>query len=71
MAKIAQAYADERGQLHGTAEQAALSDLSAVLGRLGAEGGITSGIAQRILERRIEIEKVFADLDAMNCGGAQ
>ncbi len=65
MAKIAQAFADNQGKLHPTPELAALADLTTVLGRIGAEGGITEGLAKRLMERRAEIEQVFADLDNM------
>lgn len=65
MAKVAYAYADNTGTLYGTPEEAALADLAAVLGRIGAEAGITGGLARMILEKRADIEKVFADLDDM------
>lgn len=65
MARISIAYADNRGQLHASAEQAVLSDLTAILGRIGAESGITSGIAKCLLEKRAEVEQAFADHDAM------
>jgi hypothetical protein len=63
MAKLAFAFADNSGALHANPEDAALADLSAVLGRIGAESGITNGLAKMILEKRSEIEQVFADLD--------
>lgn len=65
MAKTIPAYADNQGNLHATPVDAALSDLSAVLGRIGAESGITSGLAKCIIEKRAEIEAVFDDLDMM------
>lgn len=65
MAKIVPAYSDNQGNLYPTPDQAALADLSMVLGRIGAESGITSGLAKCIIEKRLEIEAVFADLDAM------
>lgn len=65
MAKVVPAYVDNQGSLHATPVDAALSDLSAVLGRIGAESGITSGLAKCIIEKRVEIEAVFGDLDAM------
>jgi len=65
MAKVAYAYADNAGSLYSTPEEAALADLAAVLGRIGAEAGITGGLARMILEKRTEIEKVFFDLDHM------
>lgn len=65
MAKVATAFADNEGKLHPTAEAAVLADLSVILGRIGAEGGITAGLAQLIIEKRGEIEAAFADLDVM------
>ena len=66
MAKIAIAYSDNQGKLYPLPEQAVLADLTVILGRIGAESGITSGLAQRIIEKRAEIEAVFADLDKMS-----
>lgn len=65
MAKVAFAYADNSGALHADPEDAALADLASVLGRIGADSGITGGLARMILEKRTEIEKVFIDLDHM------
>jgi len=66
MAKAVQAYADDTGQIHASAENAILADLTNILGRVGAEGGITQGLAHLILKKRPEIERVFADLDAIS-----
>lgn len=68
MAKTVPAYADNQGNLHPTPDQAALADLSTVLGRIGGESGITAGLSKCIIEKRAEIEQVFADLDAMQDG---
>lgn len=70
MAKVATAFADNQGKLHPTPEAAVLADLTVILGRIGAESALTAGLAQRIIEKRTEIEAVFADLDAM-AGAAQ
>lgn len=67
MAKLVTAFADNMGCKHDTAQEAAVSDLMVVLGRIGgAQGGITEGLAKCIIEKRAEIEAVFADLDRMN-----
>ncbi len=68
MAKPATAFIDNQGKLHPTPDAAVLADLQAILGRIGAEGGLTAGLAQRVLEKRADIEAVFADLDAMTGG---
>lgn len=65
MAKVALAYADASGATHATPENAALADLTVLLGRIGAESGMTAGFAKTVLDKRAEIEVVFADLDAM------
>lgn len=66
MARIITAFADNNSQIHTSAEQATLADLAAVLGRIGAESGITGGLAKLILEKRREIERVFADFDTIS-----
>lgn len=68
MAKLAPACFDNEGKTHPTPEAAVLADLTVILGRIGAEGGITAGLAQIVLEKRREIEAAFADLDAMTGG---
>lgn len=65
MAKVVTAFADNSGAIHAAPIDAILVDLTAVLGRIGAEGGLTTGLAQIILDKRTEIETIFADLDAM------
>lgn len=71
MAKITTAYADDTGICHATPEGAALADLTHVLGRIGAESGLTAGLAKLILDRRSDIERVYAELDTMTKGGVQ
>lgn len=41
------------------------SEIAAALGRVGDEGGLASGVAKLILEKRTEIEAAFSDLDTM------
>ncbi|MFK4874127.1 hypothetical protein [Novosphingobium sp. ZW T3_23] len=59
------AYRDSKGGLHSSLEKATLEDLAAVLGRVGDEGGMTSGVARMIFDKRAEIERVFAEHDAL------
>lgn len=68
MAKVAFAYTDNQGKLHDSPEAAVIADLSAILGRLGAESGITSGLAKLLIEKRAEIEQAFQDFDRMTAG---
>lgn len=65
MAKVVEAYRDERGTLHLTAASAIIADLAAALGRVGEEGGLTNGVAALILDKRKEIERAFADYDRL------
>jgi len=66
MAKMVQAFADNNGQIHASAEYAIIADLTNILGRVGAEAGITQGLAQLILKKRSDIERAFADFDAIS-----
>lgn len=68
VARVATAFFDNRGNMHPTAEAAVLADLTVILGRIGAESALTAGLAQRIMEKRAEIEAVFSELDAMTGG---
>ncbi len=65
MASECMAYRDAKGGLHSSAERATLEDLAAVLGRVGDEGGMTSGVARMIFDKRAEIERIFAEHDSM------
>jgi hypothetical protein len=58
-------FFDGRGQYFKTPDDATISDLAATLGRMGEGEGLTSGIAKLLLEKRREIEHIFADHDAM------
>ena len=69
MATECTAYRDDKGSLHPTPERATLADLANVLGRVGEEGGMTAGVAKLIFEKREEIERVFAEHDAMLAAG--
>jgi 3-methyladenine DNA glycosylase Tag len=65
MAKVVNSYADNSGKVHDTVEEAVIADLSNVLGRIGAEAGLTAGIAKTILAKRDEIEAIFAEFDEL------
>ena len=70
MAKAIEAYQDERGNLHDSPTSAIVADIAAALGRVGDEGGLTTGVAKLILEKRSEIERAFADFDSLEHGCA-
>lgn len=65
MATVIEAYKDGRGNLHLDPSNAIIADIAAAMGRVGEEGGLTAGVARRILEKREEIERAFADLDRL------
>lgn len=65
MAKVSTTFEDNQGEQHKTPEAAALADLTIILGRIGAESGLTAGLAKVILDRRPEIERVYGEFDAM------
>lgn len=65
MAVKCTAYRDSRDGLHASAERATLSDLALVLGRVGEDGGLTMGVARMIFDKREDLERVFAEHDAM------
>jgi len=65
MAISIEAYRDNRGQVHDTVCEAVIADIAAALGRVGDEGGLTSGVAKLILDKRAAIEAAFADYDRL------
>ncbi len=69
MAKRVPSFADNNGKRHDTAEEATLSDIASILGRLGSDPGLTDGIARKVLDKRTELEAVFAEHDAITAGG--
>lgn len=56
--------------LHSSLEKARLEDLAAVLGRVGDKGVMTSGVARMIFDKRAEIDRVFAEYDALLASAA-
>lgn len=58
-------YFDRKGNFFKTARDATISDLAMLLGQVGEGESLAPGIASKILERRAEIEQLFAEHDAM------
>jgi hypothetical protein len=54
-------FFDAKGHYFKTPEEATLSDLASVLGRVGEGDSLAPGIAKTLLDKRHEIEKIFAD----------
>ncbi len=65
MANSGTAYFDKKGQYYRTPEEATVSDLAGLLGRVGEGESLAPGIAHILLEKRNEIEQIFADHDEM------
>jgi hypothetical protein len=58
-------YFDSRGHFYKSPEEATQSDLAAMLGRIGEGDSLAPGIATRLLERRAELERIFAEHDLL------
>jgi hypothetical protein len=65
MANSGIGFFDRRGEYFRTPEEATISDLSSILGRIGEGDSIAPGIAVMLLDRRSEIEQIFAEHDRM------
>ena len=66
MAHKGMGFFDSRGGFYRTPEEATVSDLATLLGRIGdGEESLAPGIAYLLLERRGEIERIYAEHDAM------
>ena len=63
-------FFDGRGHFFKTPDEATISDLSALLGRIGEGESLAPGIAQTLLNRRDELEKLFAEHDEMMAGAS-
>ena len=65
MANSGIGFFDRRGEYFRTPEEATISDLSSLLGRIGEGDSLAPGIAAMLLDRRDEIEQIFAEHDRM------
>jgi hypothetical protein len=65
MAHSGTGFFDSKGQYFKSPQEATLSDLAALLGRVGDGDSLAPGIAYIMLEKRAEIEQIFADHDSM------
>lgn len=65
MANKSIGYFDRKGHFFKSAHDATISDLAAVLGQISDGESLAPGIAKMMLARRAEIEKLFAEHDAM------
>jgi hypothetical protein len=67
MATKGNGFFDARGQFFKTPEEATLSDIAAVLGRVGEGDSLAPGLAKIIMEKREDIQRIFSDHDKMTC----
>lgn len=65
MARKGTGFFDGRGQYFKSPEEATVSDLAAVLGKIGEGESLAPGIAYMLLDRRSEIERLYTEHDAM------
>lgn len=65
MAKKGTGYFDRKGHFFKSPRAATESDLASLLGQIGEGESLAPGIAHMLLDRRAEIEALFAEHDAM------
>ncbi len=65
MAKRGTGYFDRKGNFFKTPREATASDIAALLGQIGDGESLAPGIAQTLIERRGDIERLFSEHDAM------
>lgn len=65
MAQTGTGFFDRKGNFFKTARDATVSDLAGLLGQIGEGESLAPGIAYMLLERRADIERLFAEHDTM------
>lgn len=65
MAKQGTGFFDAKGHYFRSPEEATVSDIAALLGQIGDGESLAPGIATTLLSRRADIERLFAEHDAM------
>jgi len=65
MAKKGTGFFDKKGQFFRNPKDATASDLAALLGQIGEGESLAPGIAHLLLEKRLQLEELFAEHDAM------
>ncbi|QFT77649.1 hypothetical protein [Erythrobacter sp. THAF29] len=65
MAKKGTGYFDRKGHFFKTPGEATESDLARLFGQIGEGESLAPGIAHMLLEHRDDIERLFAEHDAM------
>jgi hypothetical protein len=65
MARKGIGFFDGKGHFFKSPEEATVSDIAALLGKVGDGESLAPGIAHILLRRREDIERLFAEHDAM------
>lgn len=65
MARKGIGFFDSKGHFFKSPEEATVSDIASLLGKVGDGESLAPGIAHILLRRREDIEKLFAEHDAM------
>jgi hypothetical protein len=65
MARKGIGFFDTKGHFFKSPEEATVSDIAALLGKVGEGESLAPGIAHILLRRREELEKLFAEHDQM------
>lgn len=65
MARQGIGFFDSRGAFFKTPDEATVSDLAALLGKIGDGESLAPGIAHMLLERRSDVERLYAEHDEM------
>lgn len=70
MANRGVGFFDSKGQFFRTPQEATLSDLANMLGRMGDGDSLAPGIAKILFDKRRDLEHIFRDHDDMLQGRA-
>ena len=70
MANRGVGFFDSKGQFFRTPQEATLSDLANMLGRMGDGDSLAPGIAKILFDKRRDLEHIFRDHDDMQQGRA-
>ena len=65
MARKGIGFFDSKGHFFKSPEDATVSDIAALLGKVGEGESLAPGIAHILLRRREELERLFAEHDQM------
>lgn len=65
MARKGIGFFDTKGHFFKSPEEATVSDIASLLGKVGEGESLAPGIAHILLRRREELEKLFAEHDQM------